>query len=59
MSTDLASCALVFDMDCADLVLDKFLDQITNVMLAPVSRIPIGNDHGRVKLDGRRFLPLQ
>ena len=59
MSADLTTWTLVFDMDCADLVLDKFLHEITNMMLTAVSCIPVGNNHWRVELDRRSFLPLQ
>src|SRR5688572_4531238 len=59
MTTNLATRSLIFNVNGADLVLDKLLDQVANMMLASVSGIAVGNDHRRIELDSRGFFSLR
>src|SRR5688572_3880336 len=59
MTTNLATRSLIFDVNGADLIFDKLLDQIANMMLASMSRIAVGNNHRRTEFDRRGFLSLR
>src|SRR5918992_658788 len=59
MTANLATRSLIFNVNGADLVLDKLLDQVAHMMLASVSGIAVGNDHRRTELDSRGFFSLR
>src|SRR5918999_3511213 len=59
MTTNLATRSLIFDVNGADLVFDKLLDQIANMMLASMSGVAVGNDHRRTEFDSRGLFPLR
>ena len=59
MATNLATRSLVFNVYGTDLVFDKLLDQVANMMLASMSGVAVGNDHRRIELDSRGLFSLR
>src|SRR5215475_4927002 len=58
MTTDLTTRPLVFDMNRADLVLDKLLYQIAKMMFPAVPRISVRYDHWRAEFNCRNLFAL-
>src|ERR687890_537911 len=59
MAANLATRSLIFDVNGADLVFDKLLDQVANMMLAPMSGVAVRNDHRRTELSRSDLFTLR